>query len=79
MNVYDNVAFGLKIKKEPKDVIEQKVKRMLLILKDNFFVLHHHTVNDIALSDKTGYKLIGRLIINVGRRSNLLDFPILQH
>ena len=24
MNVYDNVAFGLKIKKEPKDVIEQK-------------------------------------------------------
>ena len=29
MNVYDNVAFGLKIKKEPKDVIEQKVMRML--------------------------------------------------
>lgn len=29
MNVYDNIAFGLKIKKEPKDVIEQKVFRML--------------------------------------------------
>ena len=32
MNVYDNVAFGLKIKKEPKDVIEQKVKRMLKLV-----------------------------------------------
>ncbi len=28
MNVYDNIAFGLKIKKEPKDVIEQKVNRV---------------------------------------------------
>ena len=32
MNVYDNVAFGLKIKKEPKDVIEQKVIRMLKLV-----------------------------------------------
>lgn len=32
MNVFDNVAFGLKIKKEPKDVIEQKVKRMLRLV-----------------------------------------------
>ena len=32
MNVYDNVAFGLKIKKEPKDVIEQKVNRMLRLV-----------------------------------------------
>jgi len=24
MNVYNNIAFGLKIKKEPKDIIEQK-------------------------------------------------------
>ena len=29
MNVYDNIAFGLTIKKEPKDVIAQKVMRML--------------------------------------------------
>lgn len=29
LNVYDNVAFGLKLKKEPKDIIEQKVNRML--------------------------------------------------
>ena len=32
LNVYDNVAFGLKIKKEPKDVIKQKVKRMLKLV-----------------------------------------------
>lgn len=32
MNVYNNIAFGLKIKKEPKDIIEQKVKRMLRLV-----------------------------------------------
>ena len=29
MNVYDNIAFGLKQKKAPKEVIEKKVKRVL--------------------------------------------------
>ncbi|MBQ7523845.1 MAG: ABC transporter ATP-binding protein [Oscillospiraceae bacterium] len=32
MNVYDNVAFGLTLKKEPKDVIQQKVMRMLKLV-----------------------------------------------
>ena len=32
MNVYDNVAFGLTIKKAPRDVIEQKVMRMLRLV-----------------------------------------------
>lgn len=32
MNVYDNIAFGLKIKKEAKEVIDQKVKRMLKLV-----------------------------------------------
>ena len=32
LNVYDNIAFGLKIKKEPKDIIAQKVKRMLKLV-----------------------------------------------
>lgn len=32
MNVYDNIAFGLKTKKEPKDIIEQKVMRMLRLV-----------------------------------------------
>ncbi|MBQ9394784.1 MAG: ABC transporter ATP-binding protein [Proteobacteria bacterium] len=32
LNVYDNVAFGLKIKKEPRDVIYRKVNRMLKLV-----------------------------------------------
>ncbi len=32
LNVYDNIAFGLKIRKEPKDIIEQKVMRMLRLV-----------------------------------------------
>ena len=32
LNVYDNIAFGLTIQKEPKDVIAQKVMRMLRLV-----------------------------------------------
>ena len=32
MNVYDNIAFGLKIKKISKDVTDQKVKKMLKLV-----------------------------------------------
>ena len=32
LNVYDNIAFGLNIKKENKSIIEQKVKRMLRLV-----------------------------------------------
>ncbi len=32
MNVHDNIAFGLKIKKMSKDVIEQKVMKMLKLI-----------------------------------------------
>ncbi|MPQ44374.1 spermidine/putrescine ABC transporter ATP-binding protein [Clostridium tarantellae] len=32
MNVYENIAFGLKLKKTPNDVIEQKVKEMLKLV-----------------------------------------------
>ena len=32
LNVYDNIAFGLKIKKTPKDVIDRKVRRMLKLV-----------------------------------------------
>ena len=32
LNVFDNVAFGLKIKKMPKDLIEPKVNRMLQLV-----------------------------------------------
>ena len=32
LNVYENIAFGLKIKKMGKDVIEQKVMKMLKLI-----------------------------------------------
>lgn len=32
MNVYENIAFGLNIKKESKDIIDQKVKKMLKLV-----------------------------------------------
>ncbi len=32
MNVYENIAFGLRIKKVPNDIIEQKVMRMLRLI-----------------------------------------------
>ncbi|MBQ1423446.1 MAG: ABC transporter ATP-binding protein, partial [Lachnospiraceae bacterium] len=32
MTVYDNIAFGLKIKKMSKDVIEQKVMKMMKLI-----------------------------------------------
>lgn len=32
LNVYDNIAFGLKLKKMPKDVIDRKVRRMLKLV-----------------------------------------------
>lgn len=32
LDVYENIAFGLNIKKEPKDIIDQKVMRMLSLV-----------------------------------------------
>ena len=32
LNVYDNIAFGLKIKKMSKDIIDQKVMKMLKLI-----------------------------------------------
>ena len=33
LNVYDNIAFGLKLKKLPRDEIDRRVKRMLSLVK----------------------------------------------
>ncbi len=32
LDVYENIAFGLKIKKQPKDIIDQKVMRMISLV-----------------------------------------------
>ncbi len=46
MSVYQNIAFGLKIKKISKDVIEQKVMKMLKLigLKDMKIKMLHFVV-----------------------------------
>ena len=46
MNVYDNIAFGLTIKKEPKDVIEQKVMRMLRLVSLEDYA--HRNVTELS-------------------------------
>lgn len=46
MDVYNNIAFGLKIKKEPKDVITQKVMRMLRLVNLEDFV--HRSVTEMS-------------------------------
>ena len=43
MNVFDNVAFGLSLRKEPKDVIEQKVMRMLRLVNLDAFAKENVT------------------------------------
>ena len=46
MNVYDNIAFGLTIKKEPKDVIAQKVMRMLRLVSLEDYA--HRNVTELS-------------------------------
>ena len=46
MNVYDNIAFGLTLKKEPKDVIEQKVMRMLRLVSLEDYA--HRNVTELS-------------------------------
>ena len=46
LNVYDNIAFGLTLKKEPKDVIEQKVMRMLRLVSLEDYA--HRNVTELS-------------------------------
>ena len=46
MDVYDNIAFGLTLKKEPKDVIEQKVMRMLRLVSLEDYA--HRNVTELS-------------------------------
>ena len=46
MDVFDNVAFGLKIKKISKDIIEQKVNRMLKLV--NLEEYAHRDVKEMS-------------------------------
>ena len=46
LNVFDNIAFGLTLKKEPKDVIEQKVMRMLRLVSLEDYA--HRNVTELS-------------------------------
>ena len=84
MDVYDNIAFGLTLKKEPKDVIEQKVMRMLRLVSLEDYA--HRNVTELsggqqqriaiarALVNEPSVQFVDGGAVDFGRRTDLLNF-----
>ena len=66
MDVYDNIAFGLTLKKEPKDVIEQKVMRMLRLVSLEDYA--HRNVTELSGGQQQRIA-IARALVNEPSRS----------
>lgn len=61
MNVYDNIAFGLKIKKMSKDKIDEKVKKVLKLV--NLEGFEHRDINSLSGGQQQRIA-IARAIVN---------------
>lgn len=64
MNVYDNIAYGLKIKKIPKEEIDQRVQKILNLMKMNDFA--HRVPSQMSGGQQQRVSLARALVMEPG-------------
>ncbi|WZU01463.1 ATP-binding cassette domain-containing protein [Erysipelothrix sp. D19-032] len=63
LNVYENIAFGLRIKKEDESIIKQKVERMLELVGLVGYE-HRSVTKQCPVDNNNGLRLRVRLLMN---------------